>query len=41
LVVTDFGKDLPDLLLNHGFHTVVHEFPTDDPVTQVFESLAV
>lgn len=41
LVVTDFGSDLPDILRTYRFDTVVHEFPTEDPVTQVFESRAV
>lgn len=40
-VVTDFGEDLPELLRPYGFETLVHDFPREDPVTRVFETIAV
>jgi hypothetical protein len=40
-VVTDYGDDLPNLLRDHGFNTVVHEFPAERSVTRVFESVAM
>jgi SAM-dependent methyltransferase len=40
LVITDFGDDLPNLLLRLGFETTVHHLPADAPVLRVYESIA-
>jgi SAM-dependent methyltransferase len=41
-VTTDFGDDLPELLIELGFETHVHELPSRDrPVLRVYESSAV